>query len=156
MPCPLPWGLFVPCYSASAGIILNLYNDLQGEVRNDGVGPARSSKRLSTEPVPRSKKKPIHARVKPPLCGEWSEATKNDHHGLRMHSGDYHSIRQARDSPGWHFDLAALAGPLAEVSRAQGLLLGRMADVGMALRDINDVLMRAVLQKSDAGGRSTR
>jgi hypothetical protein len=36
---------------------------------------------------------------------------------------------------GWRFDLAALAGPMAEVSRAQGLLMGRLADVGMALRD---------------------
>ena len=31
--------------------------------------------------------------------------------------------------------IAALADPLAAVSRAQGLLLGRLADVGMVLRD---------------------
>ncbi len=42
---------------------------------------------------------------------------------------------QARDWPNWRFDLATLAGPMAEVSRAQGLLLGRMADAGMPLRD---------------------
>lgn len=35
----------------------------------------------------------------------------------------------------WRYDLAALAGPLADVSRAQGMLLGRLADVGMAVRD---------------------
>ncbi|BBP04696.1 cell division protein Fic [Sulfuriferula plumbiphila] len=52
-----------------------------------------------------------------------------------MNSGDYTYIWQAGDWPSWHYDLAALAGPLAEVSRAQGLLLGRLADVGMALRD---------------------
>jgi Fic family protein len=52
-----------------------------------------------------------------------------------MSSGDYRYIWQASDWPTWRFDLAALAGPLAEVSRAQGLLLGRLADVGMALRD---------------------
>ena len=52
-----------------------------------------------------------------------------------MNSGDYKYIWQSNDWPNWHFDLAALAGPLAEVSRAQGLLLGRLADVGMALRD---------------------
>jgi Fic family protein len=52
-----------------------------------------------------------------------------------MKSGDYTYIWQANDWPGWHYDLAALVGPLAEVSRAQGLLLGRLADVGMALRD---------------------
>ncbi len=52
-----------------------------------------------------------------------------------MNSGDYEYIWQASDWPNWRFDLAALAGPLAEVSRAQGLLTGRLADVGMALRD---------------------
>jgi Fic family protein len=51
-----------------------------------------------------------------------------------MNSGDYKYIWQAKDWPNWHFDLAALAEPMAEVSRAQGLLLGRLADVGMALR----------------------
>jgi len=54
---------------------------------------------------------------------------------LRMNSGDYKYLWQAGDWPNWRFDLAALAGPLAEVSRAQGLLMGRLADVGMALRD---------------------
>jgi Fic family protein len=52
-----------------------------------------------------------------------------------MNSGDYKYIWQSNDWPNWHFDLAALAGPMAEVSRAQGLLMGRLADVGMALRD---------------------
>lgn len=52
-----------------------------------------------------------------------------------MLGGDYEYIWQASDWPHWRFDLAALAGPMAEVSRAQGLLLGRLADVGMALRD---------------------
>jgi len=52
-----------------------------------------------------------------------------------MKSGDYTYIWQADDWPEWRFDLAALARPMAEVSRAQGLLMGRLADVGMALRD---------------------
>ena len=52
-----------------------------------------------------------------------------------MNSGDYKYVWQASDWPNWRFDLAALAGPMAEVSRAQGLLMGRLADVGMALRD---------------------
>ena len=52
-----------------------------------------------------------------------------------MNSGDYKYICQAKDWPNWHFDLARLAGPMAEVSRAQGLLMGRLTDVGMALRD---------------------
>jgi Fic family protein len=52
-----------------------------------------------------------------------------------MNSGDNIYIWQASDWPGWRYDLATLAGPLAEVSRAQGVLMGRLADVGMALRD---------------------
>ncbi len=56
-------------------------------------------------------------------------------HNLRMNSGDYTYIWQANDWPDWRFDLAALAGQMASVSQAQGLLLGRLADVGMGLRD---------------------
>lgn len=52
-----------------------------------------------------------------------------------MNNGDYTYIWQASDWPNWRYDLASLAAPLAEASRAQGLLLGRLADVGMALRD---------------------
>ena len=52
-----------------------------------------------------------------------------------MTSGDNTYIWQAGDWPAWRYDLAALAAPLADVTRAQGLLLGRLADVGMALRD---------------------
>jgi Fic family protein len=59
----------------------------------------------------------------------------NTPHNLRMKCGDCTYIWQAPDWPNWRYDLAALAQPLAEVSRAQGLLLGRLADVGMALRD---------------------
>ena len=51
-----------------------------------------------------------------------------------MNGGDYIYIWQADDWPTWRYDLAALAGPLAEVSRAQGQLIGRLADVGLALR----------------------
>lgn len=52
-----------------------------------------------------------------------------------MNSGDYKYIWQSSDWPNWRFDLAALASLMAEVSRAQGLLMGRLADVGVALRD---------------------
>lgn len=52
-----------------------------------------------------------------------------------MSSGDYEYIWQVSDWPNWRFDLAALAGPMGEVSRAQGHLMGRLADVGMALRN---------------------
>ena len=52
-----------------------------------------------------------------------------------MYSGNYTYIWQASDWPKWRYDLAALAPALAEVSRAQGMLMGRLADVGMAWRD---------------------
>ena len=54
---------------------------------------------------------------------------------LRMSSGEHRYIWEASDWPDWRYDLAILAGPLAEASRSQGLLLGRLADVGVALRD---------------------
>lgn len=52
-----------------------------------------------------------------------------------MKSGDYQYIWQADGWPNWRFDLTALAGQMADVSRAQGLLMGRLADVGMVLRN---------------------
>lgn len=52
-----------------------------------------------------------------------------------MNYGDYPYIWQAPDWPQWRYDLTTLARPLTEVSRAQGLLLGRLADVGGATRD---------------------
>lgn len=51
-----------------------------------------------------------------------------------MNSGDYKYIWQSNDWPNWHYDLAALADAMAEVSRAQGKLAGRLIDVGMTLR----------------------
>jgi Fic family protein len=75
-------------------------------------------------------------------------------HNLRMNSGDHLYIWQANDWPDWRFDLAALAQPLADVSRAQGLLAGRLADVGMALRDQASlsVLTEDVLKTSEIEG----
>ena len=71
-----------------------------------------------------------------------------------MNSGDYKYIWQAHDWPNWQFDLAALAGPMAEVSRAQGFLMGRLADVGMALRDQASlaVLTEDVVKTSEIEG----
>lgn len=50
-----------------------------------------------------------------------------------MNNGEY--IWQSPHWPNWQYDLAALAEPLAAVSRAQGILLGRLADVGVALQN---------------------
>ena len=52
-----------------------------------------------------------------------------------MKRGDYRYIWEAPDWPVWRYDMRALAGPLADASHAQGLLLGRLADVRLGLRD---------------------
>jgi Fic family protein len=54
-----------------------------------------------------------------------------------MNCGDigHGYIWQSPDWPHWRFDWAALAVPLAMVAQRQGLLLGRLADLGLALRD---------------------
>lgn len=52
-----------------------------------------------------------------------------------MKSGDKIYIWQLDEWPQWRFDLSTLAEPMAAVSRAQGHLYGRLADVGLALRD---------------------
>lgn len=71
-----------------------------------------------------------------------------------MNSGDYLYIWQAPDWPQWRYDLAVLAEPLARVSRAQGLLLGRLADVGPGLRDEASLaaLTEDVLKTSEIEG----
>ena len=52
-----------------------------------------------------------------------------------MNRGEKLYIWQSRNWPNWRYDVSALAEPLTEVSLAQGMLLGRLADVGLALRD---------------------
>lgn len=52
-----------------------------------------------------------------------------------MDSGENLYIWQHADWPNWRYQLSALTALLIEVSRAQGALLGRLADVGMVLRD---------------------
>ncbi len=54
---------------------------------------------------------------------------------LRIMSGDYTYIWESADWPAWRFDVPALATSLADVSHAQGMLAGRLADLGLALRD---------------------
>lgn len=52
-----------------------------------------------------------------------------------MKGGDKSYIWQDAEWPSWRFDAATLAAPLAAVHRAQGHLLGRMAEFGVAQRD---------------------
>ncbi|WP_255427866.1 Fic family protein [Xanthomonas sp. SS] len=59
----------------------------------------------------------------------------NRSNNRRIMRGETLYLWQRKDWPNWRYSLATLAEPLAAVSRAQGLLLGRLADVGLALRD---------------------
>lgn len=80
-----------------------------------------------------------------------------------MNSGDCNYIWQASDWPNWRYDLAVLAGPMAEVSRPQGVLIGRLADVGRALRDqaslatlTEDVIKTSAIEGERLGVESVR
>lgn len=77
----------------------------------------------------------IKRRICRNFCGELCARAANAGHNLRMNYGDNLYLWQATDWPLWRYDLTKLTGPLAEVSRAQGVLMGRLADVGMTLRD---------------------
>lgn len=67
---------------------------------------------------------------------------------------DYLYIWEAPDWPNWHYDLGALAEPLARACLAQGRLLGRLADVGLGLRDEASLatLTEDVLKTSEIEG----
>jgi Fic family protein len=52
-----------------------------------------------------------------------------------MKRGEKLYVWEAADWPEWRYDLSALAPGLADTSRAQGLLFGRLADVGLPLRE---------------------
>lgn len=52
-----------------------------------------------------------------------------------MKSGERTYIWQQSDWPTWRYDASALAAPLAAVLRAQGHLVGRMTEFGVAQRD---------------------
>ncbi|MBX9847649.1 MAG: Fic family protein [Rhodocyclaceae bacterium] len=71
-----------------------------------------------------------------------------------MKSGDYTYIWQADHWPQWQYDLTTLADALAKVSAAQGRLHGRLADVGLAIRDQAslNVLTEDVLKSSEIEG----
>ena len=71
-----------------------------------------------------------------------------------MKSGDWTYIWEDSGWPAWRYDLSVVAGPLAEVSRAQGLLLGRLADVGLTLRNQASLiaLTEDVLKTSEIEG----
>ena len=73
---------------------------------------------------------------------------------LRMKSGEKIYIWQSDDWPHWRYDLTALAGQLADVSHSQGLLLGRLADLGMPLREQASVavLTSEVVKTSEIEG----
>lgn len=70
-----------------------------------------------------------------------------------MGCGDKY-LWELADWPQWRYDLAALAQPLADVSRAQGRLIGRLVDIGLELRDETQLaaLSEDVLKTSEIEG----
>ncbi|NDP40306.1 MAG: Fic family protein [Rhodoferax sp.] len=70
------------------------------------------------------------------------------------HNAEPLYIWQQPDWPHWRFDAAALAEPLAQTHRAQGHLLGRMAELGVAQRDqaTLQVLTQEVIKTSEIEG----
>jgi len=70
-----------------------------------------------------------------------------------MNSGDKY-LWQTPHWPTLPYDVAVLAGPMAEVSRAQGLLMGQLTDIGMALRNQASlaVLTEDVVKTSEIEG----
>ena len=60
----------------------------------------------------------------------------NRRYNIRNKSGDYMYIWQRSDWPQWQYDLPRLSSALAEVSMAQGILLGRLMDVGVGQREL--------------------
>ena len=71
-----------------------------------------------------------------------------------MKRGEWTFIWEDPDWPAWCFDLSVIAAPLAAVSRAQGLLHGRLADVGLTLRNQASLaaLTEDVLKTSEIEG----
>ncbi len=71
-----------------------------------------------------------------------------------MRRGEYTYIWESDQWPNWQFDRVALSGPLSDVSREQGRLMGRLADVGMTLRDQASLstLTKDVLKTSEIEG----
>jgi Fic family protein len=88
------------------------------------------------------------------ICGEQFACAENTRHNLRMESGDYPYIWCVPGWPQWQYDLASLAAPLAAVTGAQGLLLGRMYDAGLVQRgEANlNALTADVLKTSEIEG----
>ena len=77
----------------------------------------------------------IDGLIRRNICGEYLPVIANSPFNLPMNDGEKIYIWQTDDWPNWRYNLSVLASPLAQVSRAQGMLLGRLADVGLALRD---------------------
>lgn len=71
-----------------------------------------------------------------------------------MKRGDCLYIWQLIDWPDWRYDVSCLATPMAGVAHAQGHLAGRLADVGMPLRDQASLaaLTQDVLKTSEIEG----
>jgi Fic family protein len=78
----------------------------------------------------------------------------NTPHNHRMKRGEWTYIWEDPDWPAWRYDLSAIAGPMAAVTHVQGLLLGRLLDIGSNLRSQASLtaLTQDVLKTSEIEG----
>ena len=81
---------------------------------------------------------------------------KYDNHRMRLHRllPNPRYIWQLRAWPELSYDAAAIAAPLAQVHRAQGQLMGRLAELGMGQREqaTLQVLTQEVIKTSEIEG----
>lgn len=104
-----------------------------------------------------------HREIRRYFCGELVAWLTQHPHNLRMNDGEPLYVWQDADWPSWRYDLPALADALSDVSRLQGVLQGRLADVGLALRDqaslsalTDDVVMTSEIEGETLDAASVR
>ena len=99
---------------------------------------------------------PLAEKPRAVLFAALNAANKPHNHRMQAHRPP-RRVRYIWQLPGWPrltYDAASLAAPLAEVHRAQGLLMGRMAELGLAQREqaTLQVLTQEVIKTSEIEG----
>ena len=99
---------------------------------------------------------PFAEKPRAVLFAALNAANKTHNHRMQAHRPP-RRVRYIWQLPGWPrltYDAASLAAPLAEVHRAQGQLMGRMAELGLAQREqaTLKVLTQEVIKTSEIEG----
>ena len=99
---------------------------------------------------------PFAEKPRAVLFAALNAANKTHNHRMQAHRPP-RRVRYIWQLPGWPrltYDAASLAAPLAEVHRAQGQLMGRMAELGLTQREqaTLKVLTQEVIKTSEIEG----